>query len=232
MAGLLGGDEPVQAHRVVSVAKKAAAFFRISRSSRKTLFSRRRRASSARSSLVEARSPPLVDLGLLDPAAHRRLGEIELVADLRDRLPRALDQLNGPRLELLREPAPSLRRSMWTSLEGHHRPSVGVRRSGATPLRRGENAAALGERVVGLDYRGRRRERPLETLPRQRRQAEAVLEVADLAVKRGVHRPARPHVAEVASTSARAGGPPARRRRAKPPPSVTPARAPTIRGCL
>jgi hypothetical protein len=44
--GLLGGDEPVQAHRVVSVAKKAAAFFRISRSSRAPCF--RGEAGSAR----------------------------------------------------------------------------------------------------------------------------------------------------------------------------------------
>ncbi len=42
----------------------------------------------------QARGIALVDPRLLDPAAHRRLGEIELAADLRHRLARAEDQLN------------------------------------------------------------------------------------------------------------------------------------------
>lgn len=51
VAGLLAVNEPEGYFRVlVSSAKKTAAFFRISRSSRKILFSRRRRRSSLRSS--------------------------------------------------------------------------------------------------------------------------------------------------------------------------------------
>src|SRR5438876_5940328 len=50
--GLLHRDEPIAAHRVVSLAKKAAAFRRISRSSSSTRFSRRKRASSSRSAVV------------------------------------------------------------------------------------------------------------------------------------------------------------------------------------
>src|SRR4051794_40417585 len=41
--GLFRRDEPIAAQRVVSLAKKAAAFRRISRSSRRTRFSRRSR---------------------------------------------------------------------------------------------------------------------------------------------------------------------------------------------
>src|SRR5439155_7438879 len=54
--GVLGlplGDEPEDAHRISpSFAKKAAAFFKISRSSRSTRTSRRSRRSSSRSSVV------------------------------------------------------------------------------------------------------------------------------------------------------------------------------------
>jgi hypothetical protein len=50
-------DEPVPAHRV-SIAKKVAARFKMSRSSRSTRFSRRNRRSSSRSSVVSpSRSP-------------------------------------------------------------------------------------------------------------------------------------------------------------------------------
>jgi hypothetical protein len=54
VAGLLAFDELVCGHRseLVSCAKKAAAFFRISRSSRKIRFSRRNRRSSSCSSVV------------------------------------------------------------------------------------------------------------------------------------------------------------------------------------
>src|SRR5215210_3165579 len=57
--GLPRGDEPKDAHRFSpSFAKKAAAFFKISRSSRSTLTSRRRRRSSSCSSLLRpSRSP-------------------------------------------------------------------------------------------------------------------------------------------------------------------------------
>src|SRR5204863_1297191 len=50
-------DEPVPAHRV-SIAKKAAARFRMSRSSRSTRTSRRNRRSSSRSSVVSPSHSP------------------------------------------------------------------------------------------------------------------------------------------------------------------------------
>ncbi len=57
--GLPRGDEPKDAHRLSpSFAKKAAAFFKISRSSRSTRTSRRSRRSSPRSSLVRPGCSP------------------------------------------------------------------------------------------------------------------------------------------------------------------------------
>ena len=60
VVGLLRGDEPVGiGHRPsLSRAKKAAAFFRISRSWRRVRFSRRRRPSSSRSSVVRPSRVP------------------------------------------------------------------------------------------------------------------------------------------------------------------------------
>ena len=57
--GLLALDEPEHRYRLrlpLSWAKKAAAFFRMSRSSTRTLFSRRSRRSSSRSSVVRPSS--------------------------------------------------------------------------------------------------------------------------------------------------------------------------------
>src|SRR5215217_2220924 len=57
--GLLRGDEPEDPHRVsLSLAKKAAAFFRMSRSSARIRFSRRSRRSSSRSSVVKPSALP------------------------------------------------------------------------------------------------------------------------------------------------------------------------------
>src|SRR5207249_4361238 len=57
--GLPRGDEPKDAHRLSpSFAKKAAAFFKISRSSRSTRTSRRSRRNSSRSSLVRPDCSP------------------------------------------------------------------------------------------------------------------------------------------------------------------------------
>ncbi len=57
--GLLRSDEPVRAHRVPpSRAKKAAAFFRISRSSASTRFSRRNLRSSSRSAELSPSALP------------------------------------------------------------------------------------------------------------------------------------------------------------------------------
>jgi hypothetical protein len=58
VGGLLRHDEPIPAHRVVSFAKKAAAFFRISRSWRRVWFSRGRRPSSSRSAVVSSPGRP------------------------------------------------------------------------------------------------------------------------------------------------------------------------------
>ena len=57
--GLLRRDEPEDPHRVsLSLAKKAAAFFRISRSSARIRFSRRSRRNSSRSSVVRPSACP------------------------------------------------------------------------------------------------------------------------------------------------------------------------------
>src|SRR5438445_4695943 len=57
--GLLRGDEPIDAHPVPpSLAKKAAAFLRISRSSARTRFSRRSRRSSSRSAELSPSALP------------------------------------------------------------------------------------------------------------------------------------------------------------------------------
>src|SRR5215207_10320291 len=57
--GPLRGDEPEHRHRVpLSLAKKAAAFFKISRSSARIRFSRRSRRSSSRSSLLRPSRRP------------------------------------------------------------------------------------------------------------------------------------------------------------------------------
>src|SRR5919197_2705991 len=58
VVSLLRRDEPIPAHRVVSFAKKAAAFFSISRSWRSTWFSRRRRRSSCCSAVVSSPGRP------------------------------------------------------------------------------------------------------------------------------------------------------------------------------
>jgi hypothetical protein len=59
LSGLVG-DELAAAHRVaLSRAKNTAAFFRISRSSRRSAFSRRKRASSARSSVTNPGRRPV-----------------------------------------------------------------------------------------------------------------------------------------------------------------------------
>ena len=70
--GLLRRDEPEDHHRVsLSLAKKAAAFFRISRSSVRIRFSRRSRRSSSRSSRGQALGLALIDVELTRPVAQR-----------------------------------------------------------------------------------------------------------------------------------------------------------------
>ena len=101
-------------------AKKAAAFFRMSRSIRSSRFSLRSRASSSRSAVV---SPvlPLRPVGarLLDPIAQRRRGQVELAGHRADRLALLQDQAHRAGLELLRELSPDRRppsaSHSWTS---------------------------------------------------------------------------------------------------------------------
>ena len=92
---LLRLDEPKHRYRVsFSLTKKAAAFFSISRSSRRTRFSRRSRLSSSRSSLLTPSARPASTSSRLshvrsvccgDPQAPRRLGQRPLTgADQRD----------------------------------------------------------------------------------------------------------------------------------------------------
>ena len=70
--GLPREHEPEDLHRVLlSEAKKAAAFFKISRSSASTLTSRRSRRSSSRSSRAQALGLALVDVDLATPVAQR-----------------------------------------------------------------------------------------------------------------------------------------------------------------
>src|SRR5690606_34708802 len=70
VVGLLAIYEPEDYLRpLVSSAKKTAAFFKISRSSRKTLFSRRRRLSSALASLS---SPGRAPLAMSERFTHSR----------------------------------------------------------------------------------------------------------------------------------------------------------------
>ena len=77
-------DEGVHLHRV-SFAKKAVARLSRSTSACSRRFSRRSRASSSRSSVVRPSRVAGVDLGLVDPGPHRRLGQVEVPGHLADR---------------------------------------------------------------------------------------------------------------------------------------------------
>ena len=102
-------------------AKKAAAFFRMSRSSAASRFSLRSRASSSRSAVVR----PGLALGaigprVLDPLAQRRLGQIEVAGDGADRLAFIEHQPDGAGLELVSElparpPSACVSAMVWTS---------------------------------------------------------------------------------------------------------------------
>ena len=84
--GLLGGDEPVEAHRVVSVARKAAAFSDLTLLAQDLVLAPKPRQLGA---LVAGQARGLPGRpSPASPAAHRSLGEIEFAADLVDRLAR------------------------------------------------------------------------------------------------------------------------------------------------
>ena len=93
-------------------AKKAAAFFRMSRSVRSSRFSLRSRASSSRSAVVSPVLPVRpIGPGPLDPLAQRRLGQIEIAGDGADRLALVEDQADGAGFELVSE-LPARRRRL------------------------------------------------------------------------------------------------------------------------
>ena len=85
-------------------AKKAAAFFRMSRSVRSSRFSLRSRASSSRSAVVSPVRPPVRSARARShPLAQRRFRQIEIAGDRADRLAVLEHQADGLRLELLIE---------------------------------------------------------------------------------------------------------------------------------
>jgi hypothetical protein len=100
---LLYEREPGDGVECVSLAKKAAAFRRMSRSSRKMRTSRRRRRISSRSSVV---SPsvrrPLSQIDLLHPIAQRLMGDAQVFGNLIDRLLRVPYEANCLLPKLLR----------------------------------------------------------------------------------------------------------------------------------
>jgi hypothetical protein len=86
MLGLPRGDEPKDAHRLSpSLAKKAAAFFKISRSSRSTRTSRRSRRSSSRSSVLTPGCSPASTAACFDPQSQRLRRDTEVMRDLSQR---------------------------------------------------------------------------------------------------------------------------------------------------
>ncbi len=99
---------------------------------------RRRRASSARSSLVRPGASPWSIRACLT----QRRTAVSVRSSSRQTSFTDLPELRISSTVLAfssdENPRRARRRgcSMWTSLDGHHRPSVGVRRSAATPLRR------------------------------------------------------------------------------------------------
>ena len=118
MPGLLRGDER-KPHRWC-FAKKAAAFFRISRSSWRIRFSLRSRASSSRSAVVRPVFPLVRSAcALLDPLPQRRLGQIEIARDAATLLPSSSTSRTACCLEVVIEsptrPAASCRLPSWTS---------------------------------------------------------------------------------------------------------------------
>ena len=107
--GLLRRDEPEDPHRVsLSLAKKAAAFFRMSRSSARIRFSRRNRRNSSRSSVVKPSTLAVVDVDLARPVAQRLLRAAQLTRQLRNRPATGPQQADRLSPELLR-----IRRRLW-----------------------------------------------------------------------------------------------------------------------
>ena len=145
-------------------AKKAAAFFRMSRSSAASRFSFRSRASSSRSAVVR----PVLALrpigpGALDPLAQRRLGQIEVARDGADVLPSSSTRRTACGLELVSElPA---RPSAWRVC--HRSDIVSTFRKMSTKPDQAEGCSAsrsvLRESYCAVPI-GSRSERSLQTL--------------------------------------------------------------------
>ena len=131
--GLLRLDE--RESYSLSFAKKAAAFFRTSRSTRNRRFSFRSRRNSSRSSLVNPVRPFVRSARARSiPGAQRRLGQIEVAGDPTDRLAFVEHEPHRTRFVLVvKLPAwpPGLRR---LDLRGHrNRLSEGVLDTGSSP---------------------------------------------------------------------------------------------------
>src|SRR5581483_6959471 len=133
IAGLLRRDEPHAAHRV-SLAKQAAAFFRISRSSWSVLTSRRRRRSSSRSSVVRAPGGPW-PASTRACCTQRRKDSVAMPrspAICRMLLPLVCTNCSASARK--RSAYGGLLRGIVDSSSGLHAQSWGVHETGSTPL--------------------------------------------------------------------------------------------------
>ena len=112
MLGLLRRDEPIAAHRVVSLAKKAAAF----RQDLSFFTQNPVLTPQPRKFLTFDRgqsiSPTCIDVSLRQPPPHDGLGEVQIAAHLTDGFAASAQQVNRLRLEFLCKRASPTR--------GHH----------------------------------------------------------------------------------------------------------------
>ena len=106
MLGLLRRDEG-EPHRLC-FAKKAAAFFKISRSSARMRFSLRkpRQLLALRGGQGAGLARAAIGAGPLDPHAQGRLGEVQLAGHLAHALALVDHQPDGAGFELIREAPP------------------------------------------------------------------------------------------------------------------------------
>ena len=102
-------------HYAWFLAKKAAAFFRMSRSMRNSRLSLRKAASSVRSSVVSRSCPWSDPPGPARPSAERRLGQPQIARRGRDRLALIEDQAHRAGLVGVRE-APRVRRALLSAI--------------------------------------------------------------------------------------------------------------------
>ena len=135
-----------------SLAKKAAAFFKISRSSRSWRFSFRSRASSSRSAVVRPVRPLVRSAwARLTHSRKRRLGQIEIAGHGADGLPLIEHEADGAGFELIGELATRASLRCVGHRSGHRIPLwKDVHRIGSSP--RADSRANLhrpsGQRIV------------------------------------------------------------------------------------